>query len=628
MTDQAIRQADSAVSQPHGWSGSVSDFLASSPNSILDSLISHLNSSLLMEADESQVQAWKDEIRILGNELGELGTSCPNSARWGLILEYELPRERGRRPDVTLLADGRVVIVEFKGMRAATRAAIDQIRAYRRDVASYHAASHHRDVMGVLVLTRTSISAYEEDDIFVTGVGGLGALLGALRTTADDALSTETWLASPYSPLPSLVTAARRIFDHEPLPAIRRAQSAGIAQTIRALESAALEASEQGGRHLALVTGVPGAGKTLVGLQFVYATRNDSSETENDAVFLSGNGPLVKVLQHALKSTVFVQDVHGFLRDYGGTSGRIPRERIWVYDEAQRAWDAERVQTKRGHGYSEPEDFIRLGERVPDWALVVGLIGEGQEIHLGEESGLGQWNDAISNSRLPWTVHCPSRLSRTFDAASDIRTNDSLDLTTSLRSHLATDVQQWVNALLLGDLGLASEYMRGIRNQGFDVYATRDLEEAKAYVAARYQGESTRRYGLLGSSKARNLERNGVNNSWAFTKNFRAGPWYNDDPGSRNSCCQLVEVATEFSCQGLELDMPIVCWGDDLIWQGAWIPLSQPRSTARNPNLLRLNSYRVLLSRGRDGMVIWVPPDAALDSTFNAIRHAGAAEIT
>ncbi|MEZ4504269.1 MAG: DNA/RNA helicase domain-containing protein [Thermomicrobiales bacterium] len=146
---------------------------------------------------------------------------------------------------------------------------------------------------------------------------------------------------------------------------------------------------------------------------------------KSDAVFLSGNGPLVKVLQYALKSTVFVQDVHGFLRDYGGTSSRLPRERIWVYDEAQRAWDSKRVQEKRGHEYSEPEDFIRLGERVTDWALIVGLIGEGQEIHLGEESGLGQWNDAIANSRLPWIVHCPTRLASTFPSAQSIHANDA-----------------------------------------------------------------------------------------------------------------------------------------------------------------------------------------------------------
>ena len=169
--------------------------------------------------------------------------------------------------------------------------------------------------------------------------------------------------------------------------------------------------------------------------------------------------------------------------------------------------------------------------------------------------------------------------------------------------------------------------MEPMSQQGFKVYVTRDLDQAKAYVLARYGSEYTKRYGILASSKAKNLEINGVNNSWAFTKNFRAGPWYNDPPDSRNSCCQLSEVATEFACQGLELDMPIVCWGDDLKWDGKWKPLAQPRSTARNPDQLRVNSYRVLLSRGRDGMVIWVPPDAQLDPVYDALRAAGVASL-
>lgn len=381
------------------------------------------------------------------------------------------------------------------------------------------------------------------------------------------------------------------------------------------------------GGHLALVTGVPGAGKTLVGLQFVYSTRDNRQSHDRDAVFLSGNGPLVKVLQHALKSNVFVQDVHGFLRQYGGHNGRLPAERIWVYDEAQRAWDAERVQAKRGHPYSEPEDFVRLGERAPDWSLIVGLIGEGQEIHTGEESGLSQWNEAIGRSSLPWKVYCPRRLESSFPDASSVVSSDKLDLTASLRSHLAEDVQRWISALLVGDLQDASELMLKMTEQGFSVYLTRELEGAKAYAIARYRGEETKRYGLIASEKARNLETYGVMNRFSYTKNFRAGPWYNDPPESKDSCCQLREVATEFGCQGLELDLPILCWGDDLKWNGHWIPRLQPRSTARNPDKLRINSYRVLLSRGRDGMVIWVPPETELDSAYDALLRAGVTNL-
>ena len=161
---------------------------------------------------------------------------------------------------------------------------------------------------------------------------------------------------------------------------------------------------------------------------------------EKEAVFLSGNGPLVAVLQHALKSNVFVQDVHGFLRDYGGSHSKFPREHIWVYDEAQRAGDADRVLEKRGHPTSEPEDFLKLAEQMSSWALMVALIGEGQEIHIGEEAGLVGWNNALEKMDKKWIIHCPENISKNFSSKNQIERNNSLDLTVSLRSHLPEDL--------------------------------------------------------------------------------------------------------------------------------------------------------------------------------------------
>lgn len=273
---------------------------------------------------------------------------------------------------------------------------------------------------------------------------------------------------------------------------------------------------------------------------------------------------------------------------------------------------------------SEPEDFLRLGERMKSWAVVVGLIGEGQEIHLGEEAGLGQWNDAITSLTSQWTVHCPPRLERLFPAALQTVTDHHLDLTESLRSHLAEDVQRWVREVLNGDLTAASETAQRMQDQGFNAYVTRDLATAEKYVRERYAEQVDKRFGLLASSKAKNLVQWGIQNGFNFTRNFREGPWYNDPPDSPMSCCQLRDVATEFACQGLELDFPIVCWGNDLRWEKhQWLSPAQPRSQARDPHQLRLNSYRVLLSRGRDGFVVFVPPDPASDSTAQALRVGG-----
>jgi hypothetical protein len=335
----------------------------------------HHQSCSLEPAGDSQKRAWHNCFKVLRDQLRDVGDAY-------IVFEYELPRERGRRPDVVVLIGGTVVVLEFKDYREALRAHIDQVAAYARDLQHYHAASHSATVVPILVLTASVDPPTTEDEVTIIGPKDLAATVGH---PAAGAIDPATWMAADYSPLPTLVAAARRIFQHEPLPQIRRAHSAGIPETITQLARIADEAQTRRELHLALVTGVPGAGKTLVGLQFVYS--------RDSAVFLSGNGPLVKVLQHALKSSVFVQDVHGFLKSYGGNKRRQPQEHVWVYDEAQRAWDAERVRGKRGHPASEPEDFLRLGSRMDGWALMVGLTGEGQEIHLGEEAGLGQWND-------------------------------------------------------------------------------------------------------------------------------------------------------------------------------------------------------------------------------------------
>jgi len=210
-------------------------------------------------------------------------------------------------------------------------------------------------------------------------------------------------------------------------------------------------------RHLALITGVPGAGKTLVGLQFVYQHHFGADpDVTNRAVFLSGNGPLVEVLQHALgrESRVFVQPMRNFIKEYGFGTGH-PREHVLVFDEAQRAWDMDWVLKKHGHKASEPDLLIKAADRLPGWAMLVGLIGEGQEIHTGEEAGLTQWNEALLKSPEQWTVHTPPDLRRSFTVAGPVEVNPLLSLTFSLRTHLASDVQEWLRYLLMGEIDLA-----------------------------------------------------------------------------------------------------------------------------------------------------------------------------
>lgn len=627
MTSEVISLSAGQEKPPCGWSGTIEEFLKEDFSNLLSSLSSHHTRCMQQNPSNSQVHAWKTSLHYLAEGLSSLIGEKPEAHNWGLLLEYELPRERGRRPDAILLVPEHLVIIEFKESQSVLPEYLDQVKAYARDLNEYHSASHNLLAIPILAIGGKQ-THFTCSDAVITGSPNLGVTLKALLNEASGkAPDLRSWIAADYSPLPTLVSAARTIFRHEPLPSIRRAQSAGIPKAIEKLSSVAVTARERGEKHLVFITGVPGAGKTLVGLQFVYLTHFEPTEAGKEAVFLSGNGPLVKVLQHALQSSIFVQDVHGFLKTYGGKSSRVPMENIWVYDEAQRAWDAERVREKRGEGISEPADFLNLGGRKSDWTVVVGLIGEGQEIHLGEEAGLTQWNDAIRKAPSSWHVHCPPRISEHFGSAFSLSADVSLDLTVTLRSHLASDIQNWVFDLLNGDLSSAKQAATRAREQGYAMYFTDNLERAKSYVQARYHEVRDARYGLLASSKAKNLSAFGVRNEYNFTKNMKEGPWFNDEPGSRYSCCQLSETATEFQCQGLELDFPIVCWGDDLWWENTrWQSNNSGRSKAKDPHRLRINSYRVLLSRGRDGLIVFLPPNSKVSSKV-ALRESGLLDL-
>ena len=275
---------------------------------------------------------------------------------------------------------------------------------------------------------------------------------------------------------------------------------------------------------------------------------------------------------------------------------------------------------------------------------MIALIGQGQEIHLGEEAGIEQWNDAIAHAAThadtQWVVHTPPRLAEVIASASTVMQNPALDLDVSLRAHVANDVQNWVATLLNQTsakrvaaassttrapvLAQLSAYAMNMTTQGYSLYITRDLDTAISYVTTRYQDAPDKRYGLVASARATCLMQFGVPNEFQVNRTLREGPWFNDEPSAPHSCCQMTSVATEFQCQGLELDMPIVCWGDDMWYaHGSWQTKPSTRSQARDPRRLRINAYRVLLSRGRDGMIIYVPPIPLLDATYDILLQAG-----
>jgi len=489
--------------------------------------------------------------------------------------------------------------------------------------------------------------------------GQLGhALVQLARSGQGGVVDLEQWLRGEYAPLPTLVAAARLLFERQDLPFIRRAQSAGVPQTVERVLQLTEEAAARQQRLLVLLTGVPGAGKTLVGLQVAHSARLDEHVVARDytgrrrrrggapSTFLSGNGPLVQVLQNALRDRTFVQDMHRFIRYHGLERQELaPDEHLIVFDEAQRAWSADKIDDFYSKkldrrsvdlSRSEPDMLIEIADRAPGWSAVLALVGGGQEIHTGEEGGMVQWADGVlrSGQRNSWRIVGPPFLRRMFaERGLPYEVDDCLNLNATLRSHAAATYHRWVELVLDEggrQLDAAAPLARQLRDAGFPIYVTRNLAAARGYLVHRFGGEPMRRYGLLASSKARNLTPYGVDPGFQATRRLKVDRWFNDEPHSELSCCQMRDVITEFQCQGLEVDLPVVCWGDDFYWQDGWVMRPARRQKlVRDPFQLRTNAYRVLMTRGREGLVVWVPPEPAdlMDSTARALTVAGAIRV-
>jgi hypothetical protein len=281
---------------------------------------------------------------------------------------------------------------------------------------------------------------------------------------------------------------------------------------------------------------------------------------------------------------------------------------------------------------SEPDLLVEIADRLAGWAVLVGLVGEGQEIHSGEEGGLTQWHTAIESSPASgdWSVSCPPHLGWIFDGL-EVDNDDRLNLKIPVRSRRAEQLADWVGLLLDGKLHAAAPIAREMADAYFPIYVTRSLLAAKRYAEERYADAADARYGILVSSHAKGLLPHGIDNSYMATNRvFNVARWFNADKTDSASCCAFERVATEFACQGLELDLPIVVWGNDMQWtDNAWrLNPIRRRYQQNDPASLLKNTYRVLLTRGRDGVLIFVPPSEDFTPTALALIDAGAQALT
>jgi Uncharacterized conserved protein (DUF2075) len=647
------------------YSSSIEDFLETEPTTVIGELATNTDFTLL----PTQKDAWLQQLGFLQEHLVGLTGA--------VLLEFNIPR-MGRRIDTVLLVGPVVFVIEFKvGESSFDGAASDQVWDYALDLKNFHEASHSASIVPVLVATEATKSPElrlsADDDkvyrpIYVHPAGFRGVIDTALQTVADEIIDQQKWSNARYRPTPTIVEAARALYAQHSVEAIARfdAGAQNLRVTSSRIEELVDQARAQKCKLICFVTGVPGAGKTLVGLNIATQHRDVNQPTH--AVFLSGNGPLVAVLREALtrdeverKKTqgvrvrkgevgesvkAFIQNVHNF-RDEALIDSSPPPEHVVIFDEAQRAWNLQKTanfmkrrKNRPGFSHSEPEFLISCMDRHDEWAVIVCLVGGGQEIHTGE-AGIDSWLDAINASFPRWHMHISSRLTDTEYAAGkalgavrqrqNTHFDDCLHLAVSMRSFRAENVSAFVKALLDCEKQQARDAFVQLVDR-YPIALTRDLRRAKQWIREHARG--TERFGLVASSKAQRLKPHAID----IRVDVDPVHWFLNDKHDTRSSYYLEDAATEFQVQGLELDWACVTWDGDLRFAGSGWSYHDFRGTRwcnianRDSRRYVCNAYRVLLTRARQGMVIFVPTGdstdptrspAFYDSTFNYLTELG-----
>jgi hypothetical protein len=638
------------------YSSFIDDFRASTTEAILGTLAKNGSFAML----ETQRDAWVTEIELLRERLHGL--------RGAIFFEFSIPR-MGRRIDVVLLIAGVIFVLEFKvGASTFDGAAIDQVWDYALDLKNFHEASHHLTIVPLLVATDavdvSTATLHRDADGVVRPVPVSSATfrdlieLAASRFAAEP-IDADRWAAASYRPTPTIIEAARALYAQHSVEAIARhdAGAENLRVTSQHLEELVAEAKRTKRKLICFVTGVPGAGKTLVGLN--VATRRTDADVSAPAVYLSGNGPLVAVLREALtrdevarqralgirarKGKVgesveaFIQNVHHF-RDDAIVDPAPPAEHLAIFNEAQRAWTlhetASFMRRKKNIAdfqQSEPDFLLSYMNRHTDWSVVVCLVGGGQEINRGE-AGIDEWLQAVNANFPDWQMHISSRLTDSEYAAGhaleavrnrpNTNLDDCLHLAVSMRSFRADNVSTFVKAVLDQERHAASEALEKMEER-FPIAITRDLDAAKEWVRDHARG--TERYGLVASSKAQRLKPHAID----IRVEVDPVHWFLNSKDDTRSSYYLEDAATEFQVQGLELDWTCVTWDADLRLQDRGWSFHDFRGSRwtnvnnRDNQRYLINAYRVLLTRARQGMVIFIPPGSRKDPTRSPEYYDG-----
>lgn len=635
----------------------------------------------VQDEDESlplQRGAWINQIRILKKCLaGKIGY---------IIFEYQILRLNARI-DVVLLMDGIVYSLEFKNDQVDFLAEdIEQADGYGYALKNFHSASKDRYVAPFLVATRAPADICSKDfsmgedklfSLFETNADLLMAYIEKVKQECKDPKpfteeDFKTWVTAPYKANPTIIESARAIYSNNQVRDFWMfdAGEDNLSVTEDAVDRIVKEAKDNKKKIICFVTGVPGAGKTLVGLDIAGKSRNSKDTDTPRSIFFSGNGPLINVLveqlsqdamrqdpdKYPVKSRAvtavksFIQDLHGFKRDIISSSDPTPEESVLIFDEAQRVWDADQMQTwfekkksKFPLGHRSEADLLLDVLKKKEWAVIIALVGLGQDIHVGE-NGIRTWFESLLTRNRDWDIRLSNELfEQNADKLGDLKDEllnldrvtvvDGLHLKTSIRTPRARTISLFCEALLENRPDEAKNYIS--KFDGYPIYVTRNLADAKRWVSN--QRKRKERCGALYSSNGKYTKK-----CFSQLNNYYVAKWFidRDGPDSSNS---LTYAASEFDVQGLELDWTLLCWDMDMYFAGGeWHQqrMLSGRFFKESDEILRkhiLNSYRVLLTRARKGLVIYLPkvsPAQDLygvapyyDSTYEYLLSCGIREL-
>ncbi|MGF7151808.1 hypothetical protein FHS96_005476 [Sphingomonas zeicaulis] len=649
------------IGQHRGMDRAYLSLPASAVRSASDAeLFGQLAKKLPFALEPTQSAAWEYQIM----HLRSLATALSNAH---FCMEFLIPR-MGRRADLIVLNAGIVFVVEYKvGARQFDRSSLDQVYGYGLDLKHFHEESHNAPIVPILIATHAGIAIdapqWDHDRLARPMKSSTDGLATLIQQVSDRYASTEIapadWLAGRYRPTPTIVEAAQALYRGHNVEEISRSEAGAqnLTRTADYVAQAIETAKHDHQKIICFITGVPGSGKTLAGLNL--ATARQRAHSDEHAVFLSGNGPLVEVLREALtldaiakkkdtgnraaraeeyrQACAFIQNIHHF-RDDALATTRAPIEKVAVFDEAQRAWNHEQtskfMQQKKGQigfSMSEPEFLLSAMDRHADWCAIVCLVGGGQEINTGE-AGIEEWLRALEKSFPHWQAHVPETLQHTCQLADEVLAPD-LHLATSIRSFRAEKLSDFIGHVIDGNVEAAKQITADLPS--YPLLITRDLAAARGWLRSQRRGAESA--GLLASSNAARLKPHGV-----FVKaKIEPARWFLAPPDDVRSADALEDVATEFDVQGLELDWACVCWDGNLRrgdgWEKLrfrgtrWESVSDPTSQA-----YLANAYRVLLTRARQGLVIFVPdgdvtdatrPPAVYDAIYAFLRSCGFSEL-